>query len=177
MTPRPRLYVAVKFKTRNVHFDDDASGDQRDIFWSQEAPVLANKTGAQLITSESFFCQANHGGCRISYSSVAEGAAHYVTPPSIATSCVDWTAVVEMLVCAQAASFMGTSMSTYTNGIQRLRGYYRHIAPKLVPEATLHYTMLPPRNFTRDKTPSWGGEQDALAVTWYHEWPEGWLAE
>jgi len=69
-------------------------------------------------------------------------------------------------------------MSTFTNGIQRLHGYYRHLDPDPARRnlARLYYTMIEPRDFRGAGSPSWEGEEDVLAITWYHEWPEAWIS-
>jgi len=172
------MYMAVKFKTQHVQFGDQGI-DQREIFEEREKPQLLTATQSKLITSEDFLCSANPKGCT---SKSRDNTKEFVKPPPLVTSCVDWPAVVEMLVCAQAANFMGSAKSTFTNGIQRLHGFYHQVAPEIIPPNRLYYHDLPKRDWWLDPTqtmdvPNWKDTNDVSEITWSHEWPEAWLGE
>jgi len=158
MPKKETLYVAVKFKTRNVGMDGRHDPDhQREMWETKEMPSVASQTGSKLITSQSFFCDSHPNGCDEGKMSSTED---FVTPPALPTSCVDWTAVVEMIVLAQAANFMGTAWSTYTGNVQRMHGFYHQTAPQRIPASTrLYYVMNDPREFP-DKVPTWADEED-----------------
>jgi len=182
MPKHDTLYVAVKFKTKHVRFDDGKSVDQRQIFMRKEKPMLTEATRSRIVTSEEFFCNAHERGCEEAQKAKE---LRFVTPPPLATSCVDWTAVVEMLVCAQAANMMGTAKSTYTNGIARMHGYYHQVAPTFIMPNRLFYVDEPIRDWwlepgTALDRPTWkggGSTDDVGEYTWFHEWPEAWLGE
>jgi len=75
--------------------------------------------------------------------------------------------LVEMIICAQAHSFLGTYGSTYTGYIQRLRGYMPAVMDKRI--------MFWDGRTERDSGsyPSWANSQANHEAPWAREWSEG----
>lgn len=78
-----------------------------------------------------------------------------------------WQGIIEMIICAQAHTFIGSYGSTFTGYIHRLRGYMPLIADK---------RMLYSDSSRSDRrpSPSWSeGNWNNGELTWIREWPEG----
>lgn len=169
--PQGVIYVAAKFITKHVQFDSDKSEDQRKVFLTQEKPALIAASNAKVVASEDFFCSVHQQGCT---DAKRDKSINFVSPPPLTTSCIDWVGVVEMLICAQASEFMGTMRSTYTNGIQRLHGYYRHSVPELFKPSRSHFTDRQVEDFPVAKPGEYSWNHSPLP--WQVEYSEGWLA-
>lgn len=77
-----------------------------------------------------------------------------------------WDAMVDMAICAQASTFVGSIGSTFTGYIHRLRGYMPAVADKRL----LYYDSA----YNQGLFPSWAKEGvTAGDISWVREWPEG----
>merc|ERR1712216_304340 len=77
-----------------------------------------------------------------------------------------WEGVVEMIICSQADTFIGSWGSTFTGYIHRLRGYM-----PAVEDQRMLYTDS---QFSDDSSyPEWSEDANAGQIAWMREWPEG----
>jgi len=75
-------------------------------------------------------------------------------------------AIVEMLICAQARTFVGNWGSTFTGYIQRLRGYM----PAVLDSRHLFFDAS---QDDKGSYPSWKKADENAEVSLMREWPEG----
>jgi len=77
-----------------------------------------------------------------------------------------WQGIIEMIICSQASTFMGSWGSTFTGYIHRLRGYMPHVADKRMLYTDSHFSDSRP-------FPLWSENSNPGQIAWMREWPEG----